>query len=98
MIWNLTPRERARVFLAVTDALNIPDEPTTQKDRSRAEFVEAITGGYDVAELWATLAIADDINLCTDGNFNVTALVVASAYSVDIGRARYALRLAGWIR
>ena len=55
-------------------------------------------GERDPAEMFATLAVADDIHAETDGHdYHVTAKGVAEAYSIDTGRARHALKLAGWV-
>jgi hypothetical protein len=96
---RLSPRERAKLYLAIADAMDVPEPAfiNCQRHRARAEFAESITE-RDPAETFAALAVADDICLWTEGHdYHVAASEVAAAYSIDKGYARHALKLAGWV-
>lgn len=97
MTINLNLREKSKLYLAITRALNVPEDPQTREERARAEWAEAIIE-RDPAEMFATMAVADDIAAETAGHdYYTSAKAVAQAYSIDTGRARLALRLAGWV-
>ncbi|MDO6480963.1 hypothetical protein [Shimia thalassica] len=98
---RLNPRDRAKLYLAVADALEVPrdDFIQTQRDRARAEYALALADGADHINFWAALSLADEITFSTDGQeWRVEAKSVAENYGVTIGTARRALKLAGWVR
>lgn len=98
---RLNPRDRARLYLAVADALEVPREDfiKTQHDRARAEYALALADNTDHVNFWASLSLADEFTYATEGHeWNVKASDVAEAYGVTVGTARRALKLAGWVR
>lgn len=97
MTINLNLRDKSKLYLAITHALNIPETPETREERARAEWAEAIIE-RDQTEMFCTMAVADDIAAETAGHdYYTSAKAVAQAYAIDTGRARLALRLAGWV-
>lgn len=98
---RLTPRDRAKLYLAVADALGVPESEMikTQRYRARSEYALALSGETDSVNMWAALALADEITYATGGwDLRVKASTVAEAYGVEIGTARRALKLSGWVQ
>ncbi|SDW76610.1 hypothetical protein SAMN05444358_1011701 [Ruegeria halocynthiae] len=99
MTIELTDVEKARMYLAQIDALNIPNEPESNRDRM-LERRAWLSTHLDQDDYASALILADaiDTRLIEQGhsvNFAVSVQEVREAADTDLTEARYALELLG---
>jgi len=92
----LTEKERARVYLALNDALNLSEEPQTEADRRKAGLAFAVARYAFTDDFPKIIAVVDALEIWTGGLPTTFDLPnVCGVTGLDRSQTECALQMAG---